>query len=106
MKNQALNPIGGYIITTQEETQLLDTNKYGTSYGSKYKEVVNLSIKNIGDTDIIFRMNKGEKITLKPNDSFISGEYKAYSLIIYNNNANLRWSAFIYEPYIIKEGDS
>lgn len=97
---KALNPIGSTIITTKDETEILDINKYGKSYSSKYREVTNLSMTNTGSNDLIFKINKGEKMVLKPNVTFCTGSIECYSVIIYTKGANVRWTALMDEPFV------
>lgn len=92
---QAYNPIGGIITTNSSEYQVIDTSKYGTEHFEKYREVYNLIFKNTGTSDLIFKVNKGEKMPLKPNQSFSCGDYKVTSLIIYTNAAKVQFSGFI-----------
>ena len=96
---QAYNPVGGIITTNSSEFQVIDTAKYGTEYSSDNRNIYNLVFKNIGTTEIFFKVNQGEKMPLGVGKSFSCGDYKVISLLIYNKAAKIQFSGFISEPY-------
>ncbi len=97
---QALNPIGSINTTiNKDEFEVLDISKYGASYNSKYRKVSYLYFKNIGDSDLIFKVNNGEKMILQPNRAFKCGDIEVFSLKIYTQGAKLEWTALMNEPY-------
>ena len=100
MNQQALNPIGGIITTNSSEYQVIDINKYGSEhYQEDYKNVYNLVFKNVGTTELIFKVNKGQRMPLAPGKSFSCGDYRVTSLLIYTNAAKIQFSAFIGTEY-------
>ena len=99
MTKQAFNPIGGEITINSSEYEILNTDIYGTSYSTDFREVYNLIFKNIGDKDLEFKINNGQKMILRIDDGFSCGDYQVRSFKIYTNLAKIKFSAFMGESF-------